>query len=152
MQSLAFDLNPEGENVPGFLLWQVSKLWQRRLNSALKDLRLTSTQAVILANVVRSTQQGNNVTQTTLSQLTKVDAMTSSTAIRSLERKGFVARGIPSDNKRAYVVVPTDKGERIALIVLQRFVQAHANFFLSLDQDIGNFVDNLQTLKQANDK
>ena len=152
MQSLAFDLSPEGENVPGFLLWQVSKLWQRRLNSALKDLKLTSTQAVILANVVRSMQQGNSATQTTLSQLTKVDAMTSSTAIRSLERKGFVMRAIPSNNRRAYVVKPTDKGERIALVVLQRFVQAHADFFSSLDQDIGSFANNLQTLKQANDK
>ncbi|HSX06475.1 MAG TPA: MarR family transcriptional regulator [Candidatus Saccharimonadia bacterium] len=150
MQSLAFDLSPEGERVPGFLLWQVSKLWQRRLNSALKDLKLTSTQAVILANVVRSTQQGNNVTQIMLSQLTKVDVMTASTAIRSLEQKGLVIRKVPSNNKRSYAIKPTQKGERVALVVLQRFVQAHVDFFSSLEQSVDGFVDNLQTLKQTN--
>lgn len=151
MQAVAIDLSEAGENVPGFLLWQVSKLWQRHLNANLKDLKLSSTQAVILGNVVRSTQQGHVVTQIMLSHITKIDRVTTSTAIRSLERKALIHRSVPSDNKRAYIVSPTEKGQQVAMDVLQRFIQAHMTFFHALEQDIGGFAANLQTLKQAND-
>lgn len=152
MQAVQFDLSEAAENIPGFLLWQVSKLWQRHLNTALKDLKLSSTQAVILGNVVRSTQQGHAVTQIMLSQITKVDRVTASTAIRSLERKGLVSRTVPSANKRAYIVTPTKKGQEVAMEVLQQFMQAHQTFFRSIESNIDNFAANLQTLKQANDK
>lgn len=151
MQPSSLDLSPEAENIPGFLLWQVSKLWQRQLNASLKVLKLSSTQAVILGNVMRFTQQGHEVTQIMLSQFTKVDAMTTSTAIRGLERKGLVTRTVPTSNKRAYSVVLTSEGERVAVLVLQRFVQAHTTFFQSLEMEMNSFVGQLQTLKQAND-
>lgn len=151
MQPATLDLSPEAENIPGFLLWQVSKLWQRHLNAALKDLKLSSTQAVILGNIVRLTKMGQEATQVQLSQLTKIDTMTTSTALRGLERKGMVTRSVPSSDKRVYIIVPTEQGERVAMIVLQRFVQAHTTFFRALEQDIGSFATNLQTLRQAND-
>lgn len=151
MQPSNLDLSPEAENVPGFLLWQVSKLWQRQLNASLKDLKLTSTQAVILGNVMRFTQQGRGVTQIMLSQFTKVDVMTTSTAIRSLERKGLITRNVPTSNKRAYSVTLTSNGERIAKLVLQSFVQAHTDFFRALEPHTKEFVSYLQTLKQTND-
>jgi hypothetical protein len=44
-------LGQETQTIAGFLLWQVSKLWQHRLTLALRDLGLASTQAVMLANV-----------------------------------------------------------------------------------------------------
>ncbi len=129
----------------------MSKLWQRHLNTALKDLKLSSTQAVILGNVVRLTKMGQEATQVQLSQLTKIDTMTTSTALRGLERKGMVSRSVPSSNKRAYVITPTEQGEQVAMTVLQRFVQAHMTFFRALEQDIDSFAANLQALRQAND-
>ena len=151
MQTTALDLSPAAENIPGFLLWQVSKLWQRYLNAALKDLKLSSTQAVILGNVVRLTKMGHEATQAQLSQVTKIDTMTTSTALRGLVRKGMVVRHVPNDNRRAYIVTPTKQGERVAITVLQRFAQAHAIFFRAIEEDIDGFAANLQILRRAND-
>lgn len=151
MQPTNIDYSPEAENIPGFLLWQVSKLWQRHLNSTLKDLKLSSTQAVILSNIVRSSLQGHEVTQIMLSQFTKIDAMTTSTAVRSLERKRLIIRHIPDSNRRSYVITPTDEGRRVAMAVLQKFVKAHEEFFGPLKTDVGNLGTYLQILKQAND-
>jgi aromatic ring-opening dioxygenase catalytic subunit (LigB family) len=38
----------ESEDSPGFLLWQLTALWQRKLNTLLKDLDLTHAQFVVL--------------------------------------------------------------------------------------------------------
>ena len=73
--------------MPVFLLWQVSKLWQRQLELSFKDLNLSHTQAILLANIVRLMNEREKVTQILLSQKTNVDPVTVSQTIRVLEKK-----------------------------------------------------------------
>ena len=40
----------EPEHSPGFLLWQVSSLWRRKIETALYPLGITHVQFVLLAN------------------------------------------------------------------------------------------------------
>lgn len=40
------------DDSPGFLLWQVSNLWQRKMKAELSDLGLTHVQFVLLAGIV----------------------------------------------------------------------------------------------------
>lgn len=82
----------EAQKIPGFLLWQVSKLWHRHLKEAFKEIGLSNTQAIILGNIVRLTSEQQKVTQTMLSEVTKVDVMTTSSVIRILEKKKLIQR------------------------------------------------------------
>src|SRR3990172_7621735 len=150
MKNVKMDYSENAERIPGFLLWQVSKLWQRHLNAALKDLGLSSTQAIILGNVVRMIGQKKLVTQISLSQITKVDPMTTSQAIRTLEKKKLINRVVAKGDKRAFSILPTQQGVRVMLEALQRIAQAHEEFFRPLDKEINLFSYELQKLIQPN--
>jgi DNA-binding MarR family transcriptional regulator len=150
MKTVKIDYSENAERIPGFLLWQVSKLWQRTLNAALKDLELSSTQAIILGNIVRMTGQKRLVTQITLSAATKVDPMTTSQAIRTLEKKKLIKRVVAKDDKRAFSVLPTKQGVQVTLKALQRIAEAHEEFFEPLEQELESFGKELQQLIESN--
>lgn len=150
MQDVELKVGPEAEKIPGYLLWQVSKLWQRKLNSALADLKLSSTQAVILINVPRLNQEKQVVTQMLLAEVTKVDRMTISQSIRTLERKGLVKRVVALRNKRAYHVELSEVGGEVAMQAVKRIITAHEAFFSSLADKTGEYVALTQQLIKAN--
>ena len=143
-------IGAEAEKIPGYLLWQVSKLWQRKLNVGLSDLGLSSTQAVILINIPRLNQENKTVTQTLLAEVTKIDRMTLSQSIRTLERKGLIKRVVAASNKRAYHVELTDAGDGIARQAIERIIAAHQEFFDPLKSDAEQYVAFTQRLIKAN--
>ena len=150
MADFRLKLGAEAEAVPGFLLWQVSKLWQRHLTLALQDLKLPSTQAVILANVLRFSEEGRPATQAMLSEAAKVDRMTASQSLRSLELKGYVTREASPGDKRANRVALTTEGHRVALRTIKRLAATHAKFFKPLAGQTEAVVGYLQLLVEAN--
>jgi DNA-binding MarR family transcriptional regulator len=150
MKTVKMDYSENAERIPGFLLWQVSKLWQRRLNAALEYLNLTSTQAIILGNIVRMAGQKKTVTQIALSEITKVDPMTTSQAIRTLEKKKLIKRVVSKTDKRAFSILPTRQGAQITMKALQAFVAAHESFFESLEWEMDVFGQILQKLIKIN--
>ncbi len=151
MRDFDLKLGAEAETIPGFLLWQVSKLWQRHLTLALQDLTLPSTQAVILANVLRFTEEGRPVTQAVLAGVAKVDRMTASQSLQSLELKGYITRKTSPADKRSNRVVLTSKGRRVALEAIKRFAATHTAFFSPLAGETEAVVSYLQLLIQANE-
>ena len=151
MEGLRLKLGAEAETIPGFLLWQVSKLWQRHLTLALQDLKLPSTQAVILANVLRFSEEGLPVTQAMLARATKVDRMTASQSLHSLELKRYVTRRLSPGDKRANRVSLTAEGRRVALMAIKRFEATHRAFFEPLADETEPVVRYLQRLIQANE-
>jgi DNA-binding MarR family transcriptional regulator len=151
MAKIKLKLGTETETIAGFLLWQVSKLWQRHLTLALQDLNLPSTQAVILANVLRLGEEGKTVTQSLLSAATKVDPMTTSQALGSLERKRLITRRTPSADLRVKDVQLTSRGRRVAFEAIARLSKTHETFFTPLKDDNRRVVDYLRRLIEAND-
>jgi DNA-binding MarR family transcriptional regulator len=151
MDKVKLKLGPEAQNIAGFLLWQVSKLWQRHLTLALQDLNLPSTQAVILANVLRLSEEGQTVTQSLLSAATKVDPMTTSQALRSLEQKRLIIRRTPKADLRAKQVKLTSRGRDVAFEAVIRLAGIHQAFFMPLKDQDRQVVVFLQKLIQAND-
>jgi len=150
MENIKPKLDAAAEKIPGYLLWQVSKLWQRQLNAALVDLNLSSTQAVILINVPRLNNEQKTVTQMLLSEVTKVDRMTVSQAIRTLERKGLINRVAAPTNRRAYHVKLTETGSNVAAQAIQRIIGAHEAFFKPLAGNTETYVALTQQLIKAN--
>lgn len=71
----------KAEESSGFLLWQVTNLWQRAIKKALEEYGLTHSQYVLLASIHWLTLHKQEVTQIVLSAHTKIDPMTTSTVL-----------------------------------------------------------------------
>ena len=101
------------EDSSGFLLWQVTNLWQREIRKALEPYDLTHSQFVLMASIHWLTLQNQLVTQIVLSAHTKIDPMTTSTVLRTLQTKGFVKRIEHPTDTRAKIVTITEKGKEV---------------------------------------
>ena len=62
------------EDSTGFLLWQVTNLWQREIKKALEKYELTHAQFVLLASTHWLALQKQDVTQILLSNHTRGSA------------------------------------------------------------------------------
>lgn len=99
------------DNSPGYLLWQVTMLWQRKIKKELDKLNITHTQFVLMSVLSWLSQNKDNVSQVDIAQHSKTDRMMVSKVLRTLEAKEMVSRiGHPNDT-RANIVVLTKKGE-----------------------------------------
>ncbi|MCH1429890.1 MAG: MarR family transcriptional regulator [Chlamydiales bacterium] len=104
----------KAEDSPGFLLWQSSMQWQRMLSEALKPLNLTHMQFVLLTTCTFTYLSENKaVTQVQLAQRCRVDVMTTSQVLRTLEKKKFIKRCKSKEDSRALDIFPTEKGRRL---------------------------------------
>jgi DNA-binding MarR family transcriptional regulator len=94
----------------GFLLWQVTNLWQRE-TKALSPFDSTHSQFVILANThwlsIQKTSYSNH-----LSQHTKIDPMTTSQVLRALQKKEFIRRKEHITDTRAKTIEITKHGKK----------------------------------------
>src|SRR6478736_8594694 len=97
----------------GFLLWQVTNLWQREIKKALEKYGLTHSQFVLLASIYWLTLHKQEVTQIVLSSHTKIDPMTTSTVLRTLQQKGLILRQEHQTDTRAKTVGLTPEGIEI---------------------------------------
>ncbi len=112
------------EESSGFLLWQVTNLWQREIKKALEEFGLTHSQYVLLARIHWLTLHNKEVTQVVLSNHTKIDPMTTSTVLRTLQQKGFLQRKEHLTDTRAKTVELTEEGVKIvkmAVVVVEKF-------------------------------
>lgn len=136
----------KAEESSGFLLWQVTNLWQRELRKALEQFDLTHAQFVLLASSHWLNLQKEEVTQISLSNHTKIDPMTTSTVLRTLQTKNLIQRKEHSTDTRAKVIVLTEKGIDVvgkAVRVVEDFDNA---FFASLAEKTPEFNSQLLTL------
>ncbi len=130
----AFNIK-QAQRLPGVLLWHASKLWQKYLNAALKDLGLSSTNAIILCNIWHLVVENELVTQAAVAKLSGVDIMTTSSAVRVLESKGYVSRQQAESDRRAQEVSLTAAGEAAAYQAMQCIAATHQAFFNALKED-----------------
>jgi len=127
------------EDSPGFLLWQVTTLWQRGIKKSLDTIDITHPQFVLLASLLWLSKQKENVTQIDLSQHSKIDPMTTSTVIRTLQRKGLIERQEHHTDTRAKTVTLTNDGSRITRQAVKIIEKFDAVFFQSLGNKTKDF-------------
>jgi len=138
------------EESSGFLLWQVTNLWQREIKKALEEFGITHSQFVLMASIHWLTLQKQEVTQVVLSNHTKIDPMTTSTVLRTLQQKGFVQRQEHRTDTRAKVVLLTPEGIEItkkAVVAVENFDN---QFFTVLGKKTKELNANLLTLLGQN--
>jgi len=134
------------EDSSGFLLWQVTNLWQREIKKALEQYGLTHSQFVLMASIHWLTIHKQEVTQIVLSAHTKIDPMTTSTVLRTLQQKGFIQRQEHLTDTRAKTVGLTEDGKKIikkAVVTVEKF---DTEFFSLLGNKTKEFNKNLITL------
>jgi MarR family transcriptional regulator, organic hydroperoxide resistance regulator len=136
----------KAEDSSGFLLWQVTNLWQREIKKALEPYDLTHSQFVLMASIHWLTLQNQDVTQILLSAHTKIDPMTTSTVLRTLQTKGFLQRREHSTDTRAKTVSLTDEGKKIVKQAIRTIESFDEAFFEILGKGTASFNRQLLTL------
>jgi DNA-binding MarR family transcriptional regulator len=123
------------DDSPGFLLWQVANLWQRRQRAALEPLGLTHVQFVLLASMVWLTSSGEPLPQAALAEHAHTDVMMTSEVLRALERRGLVERRPHPHDSRARAVAPTPAGRAAAQEAVAVVEGVDRQFFGTLGDD-----------------
>lgn len=134
------------EESSGFLLWQVTNLWQRELRKALEKYDLTHSQFVLLASILWLSLKKENVTQILLSTHTKIDPMTTSTVLRTLQKKGLLRRQEHATDTRAKTVELTESGTKMAKLAVKAVEIFDGKFFQPLGDKMKDFNKKLNSL------
>ena len=142
----------KSEDSSGFLLWQVTNLWQREIKKALKPYDLTHSQFVLLASIYWLTLHKKDVTQILLSSHTKIDPMTTSTVLRTLQAKGLLQRQEHLTDTRAKTVGLTDNGNKIIKQAVKTVETFDKTFFATLEDKTKIFNGQLLTLLEQTDQ
>ena len=135
----SFDVKKPEES-PGFLLWQVTNLWQRRIRESLRVVGLTHTQFVLLASILWfSEHERSIINQTRLSAHSKIDVMTVSTVLRTLQSRGLLKKKPHNTDSRAYMIELSSAGKKIAQQSLKFVAKCDKKFFEPLGRKKGEF-------------
>ena len=136
------------ETSPGFLLWQVSSIWRRKVESVLSTLHLTHPQFVLLAGIGWLTRNNTEITQVALAKHCNTNITMTSQILRSLEERGYIKRTKQIGNEKSKFPQLTEKGTLIIKNALPLVEEVDKKFFGKLDQDISQCVKMLQKLSQ----
>lgn len=139
--------------MPGALLWRASKLWQNQMHAALADLGLSSTNSMVLSNMLHMEREDQKIAQASLALVCNTDRMTISTIIRTLMAKGLVERKVDESDKRHLELLLTPDGRELAYEAVERITEMHENFFKSVSQeDLAQLSAQLLHLLKANNE
>lgn len=117
----------------GYLIWQITKFWQRGKHKALDEFGLTSSQLEILGAVFHLTKENKEITQILLSQETHIDPMTTSTILRNLQKKGLIIRKESETDTRAWIVELTKDGEDLFSKAVSKIKLIYDKLFENID-------------------
>jgi len=129
----------------GFLLWQTTMIWNRKLNRTLASIDLTHTQFAILSALHSLSNESNSVTQKAIAQRSNTDTMMVSKVLRTMENKGLIERKQHETDTRAKCVFLTSKGGNTFQEAFKIASSANANFFGKLSNE-DNFRKELQRI------
>jgi DNA-binding MarR family transcriptional regulator len=118
----------------GYLLWQVTHLWQRQVESVLSELEITHLQFVLLAGIGWLTRDGTLPTQVQLAEFCKIHVLPISQVVRKLEDKKLIKRATHPSDPRAKVLRLTPTGESVLSQAVPLIEQLDAAFFGACNQ------------------
>lgn len=140
------------EDSPGYLLGQLTMLWQRKLKRVLDPLDLTHTQFALLCALAWLSRESDAVTQVDIANQGNADRMMVSKVLRTLEEKNFITRHEHPTDTRAKTIKLTQHGE----IVLQKAIIAVENadldFFYKSETALTSFNSTMAELIEQNNK
>lgn len=133
---------------PGFLLWQVSNLWQQAIRKSLKTFGLSHAQFVLLASTIWLEDHNETVNQSRLAKQTAMDKMMVSEVVRVLETKKLIQRKINPTDKRSFSIKATAKAVRLIPKAMQAVEKSNQLFFSRSSFKREHIIDLLLSLTQ----
>ncbi len=127
------DLGPKEENI-GYLLWRITKYWQRARFKAIDEFNLTVPQLEILGSIYHMERDNENISQVLLSQMTEIAPMTTSTILKNLEKKNLIKRTENKIDTRARVVESTDEGKALFRRAIEKVKKDQEDIFENIDK------------------
>ncbi|MBA3338417.1 MAG: MarR family transcriptional regulator [Geodermatophilaceae bacterium] len=113
---------------PGFMLWKAANLLQRLHAGCLRDLDITPTQFSLMTCLVYLQDEGD-VTASRIVAHAGIDKMVVSDVLKTLIRKGFVARSPNPGDARSSIVRATPSGRRVTNAAVRKVETLDARFF-----------------------
>ena len=138
------------EDSPGYLLGQLTMLWQRKQKRVLDPLDLTHTQFVLLCALAWLSRESDQVTQVDIANLGNTDRMMVSKVLRTLEEKQFITRREHPTDTRAKTIRLTRDGEKVLQKAIIRVEEVDLEFFSKLGKNIGAFNTTMLNLIRDN--
>ena len=135
---------------PGYLLGQLTMLWQRKQKKVLDPLDLTQTQFVLLAALGWLSKKSNTVTQIDIANQSNADRMMVSKVLRTLEEKQFLTRIQHKTDTRAKTIALTSSGAAILQKALSAIETADLEFFSQPGVDVSSLNAAMSKLINAN--
>jgi len=135
---------------PGYLLGQLTMLWQRKQKRVLDPLDLTSTQFVLLCALAWLSRESDEVTQVDIANQGNADRMMVSKVLRTLEEKKFITRKEHKTDTRAKTISLTESGETVLQKAILCIEAADLEFFSTLEKELPNFNSSMASLIEAN--
>ncbi|MBO9576937.1 MAG: MarR family transcriptional regulator [Sphingobium sp.] len=114
----------------GYLLWQLSRLFNATLSEAIASSGLHMGKVLILATLraQRELDRGDRLTQTELGRITGIEKSSLVLFLDSLEEDGWVERLRHPTDRRAHIIHLTeDGGRRFEAVGLALYEQQQAN-------------------------
>ncbi|TSJ42093.1 MarR family winged helix-turn-helix transcriptional regulator [Fluviicola chungangensis] len=148
-KEIEFQFNRPNDS-PGYLLGQVTMLWQRKQKKVLDPLDLTQTQFVLLAALGWLSKKSKAVTQVDIANQSNADRMMVSKVLRTLEEKGFITRQEHETDTRAKTIRLTTQGERVLQRAIIEVENVDLAFFETLGTTLSSFNKNMVQLIEKN--
>lgn len=140
------------EDSPGYLLGQLTMLWQRKQKRVLDPLDLTHTQFVLLCALAWLSRESDKVTQVDIANLGNADRMMVSKVLRTLEEKKFITRHEHPTDTRAKTIKLTPDGEKVLQKAIICVETVDLDFFNKLGTDLKTFNSTMAALIEQNNK
>ncbi|PYE44288.1 MarR family transcriptional regulator [Paenibacillus barcinonensis] len=137
--------NPQDS--PGYLLWQVTTMWQKEVRRVLEPLELTQPQFILLHTCLWLNErdvEGKGVTQVQIAQFANVDVNVTSQVLRTLEKRGYVTRARHQTDTRANIITTTPEGTRLAIEGMNLVEESDKNFFELLAERKEGYMEIMQ--------
>lgn len=138
------------EDSPGFLLAQVTMLWQRKQKRVLDPINLTHTQFVLLSALAWLSRENDSVTQVEIANLSNADRMMVSKVLRTLEGKKFITRQEHKIDTRAKIIKLTKEGAEVLQKAIIEVERADSEFFSILGNKLLAFNTDMLKLIEKN--
>lgn len=138
------------EDSPGYLLGQLTMLWQRKQKRVLDPLDLTQTQFVLLCALAWLSKESDAVTQIDIANQGNADRMMASKVLRTLEDKKFITRHEHPTDTRAKAIRLTAKGGKVLQKAIISIENADIEFFTKLGNNLVAFNSNMVNLIKDN--
>lgn len=119
------------EDSPGFLLWQTTVIWQRKIKKVLEAYDLSHAQFVLMAILLWFSENPVDElpNQVFLVKQSKLDKMTVSQALKKLSSEALIERQEHQADTRAKSVVLTKKGKKLITKLVPLIENIDAEFF-----------------------